>query len=206
MPSWHCKARESLSLFLILKFSARTLNGGIFLQDIAVDAIAIAVLSCGGEIASGNAAQVVGYKIGAFTGSAVLFWIYASFGWNGLFLFLSALYATVLLVFLFTISPPLVESKNSQSQSLGQVWTQVKGFSRKLQLTPSFSDISPSLKSLLFYLVLYKLGESAALATFPFFLARSGVASGQIAFWNGTLAMLSSIVGSTLASWMSVSQ
>lgn len=171
-----------------------------------MDAIAIAVLSCGGEVASGNAAQVVGYKIGAFTGSAVLFWIYASFGWSGLFSLMALIYGAVLFVFLFTISPPLVESKNSQSQSLGQVWSQVKGFSRKLQLTPSFADLSPSLRSLLFYLVLYKLGESAASQTFPFFLARSGVASGQIAFWNGTLAMLSSIVGSTLASWMSVSQ
>ena len=170
-----------------------------------MDAIAIAVLSSGNEVANGNAAQIVGYKLGAFFGSGILFWIYSAFEWSGLFYALFAVYASVLVVFLCTLSHRLVESNPNQWQSLTLTWSQMK-LSSPTNVVQSMGSISSSTRNLLCYLVLYKLGESAASTTFPFFLTRNGVSSGQIAFWNGTVAMLCSIVGSTIASKLKLSQ
>lgn len=167
-----------------------------------MDAIAIALLCSGGEVASGNAAQIVGFKLGALFGSGVLFFIFSSFGWNGLFFALFAVYMAVLVVFWATIASRLEEINVSQWPSLRQLrrtasW---KGASH------SFGTISTPMKSLLFYLVLYKLGESAATTTFPFFLTRSGVSSSQISFWNMNVGMIISMLGSSLASRMSLSR
>lgn len=171
-----------------------------------MDAIAIAVLCSGGEVASGNAGQVVGYKLGAFFGSGVLFWIYASFGWNGLFGALCCVYVAVTLVFQVSIGRRLQEINVNQWPSLRQIWRQLRGTARWSGASHSIGSISPSMTSLLVYLVLYKLGESAATTTFPFFLTRSGVSSGQISFWNMNLGMLISMLGSSLASRMSLSR
>lgn len=155
-------------------------------------------------MASGNAAQIVGFKLGAFFGSGVLFWIYSSSGWNGLFIALFAVYMVVVVVFWTTIASRLEEINVSQWPSVKQTW-------RQLRMTASwsgasFGSISTPVKSLLFYLVLYKLGESAATTTFPFFLTRSGVSSSQISFWNMNCGMIISMLGSSLASRMSLSR
>lgn len=171
-----------------------------------MDAIAIAVLCSDGEVASGNAAQICGYKLGAFFGSGVLFWIYASFGWNGLFFALFCVYIAVALVFRVSIGSRLQEINVNQWSSLRQTWRQLRRTASWSGTSHSIGSISPSMQSLLFYLVLYKLGESAAATTFPFFLTRSGVSSGQISFWNMNLGMLISMLGSSLASRMSLSR
>ena len=48
---------------------------------------------------AGNAGQIVGYKLGAFFGSGILFWIYNIFNWNGLFATLTMIYSIVLFIF-----------------------------------------------------------------------------------------------------------
>ena len=60
-------------------------------QDIAVDAIAVALLA-EDEVGKGNTAQVVGYKIGSVFGGGVLVWFIDALGWSGLFAALTILY------------------------------------------------------------------------------------------------------------------
>ncbi|KAI2801896.1 Major facilitator super domain-containing protein 3 [Blomia tropicalis] len=169
-------------------------------HDIAVDAIAINILTNGHEVASGNAAQIVGYKLGALFGSGILFWIYSSFGWTGLFLCLFFVYTTVLIIHLVSQRPLSLEGNNH---------TNINQKSNGLPSKPNLNwtrGLSPEIIQLVLYLLLYKLGESAACTTFPFFLTKSGVTNHEIAFWNGIIAMLCSILGSTIASQLSLSR
>ena len=60
-------------------------------QDIAVDGIAIQILATS-ELASGNIAQVVGYKMGAIFSGGLLTWLSEFFDWGSLFLSLALVY------------------------------------------------------------------------------------------------------------------
>ena len=60
-------------------------------QDIAVDGLAIQILAAS-ELASGNIAQVVGYKIGAIFSGGLLTWLSEFFGWTSLFFSLALVY------------------------------------------------------------------------------------------------------------------
>jgi MFS family permease len=73
----------SILLFLLNCFTAT--------HDIAVDAIAIQILSSN-ELGHGNTAQVVGYKFGAIIGGGVLLWLMDFIGWKLLFSMLTFIY------------------------------------------------------------------------------------------------------------------
>ena len=60
-------------------------------QDIAVDGLAIQILATS-ELASGNIAQVVGYKIGAIFSGGLLTWLSEYFDWASLFFSLAMVY------------------------------------------------------------------------------------------------------------------
>lgn len=64
---------------------------------------------------SGNSGQVVGYKLGAFFGSSILFWFYSQFNWNGLFALLTLIYALILWFF-NTFSKYLFNYVNSDNK------------------------------------------------------------------------------------------
>ncbi|XP_066285329.1 major facilitator superfamily domain-containing protein 3-like [Branchiostoma lanceolatum] len=67
-------------------------------QDIAVDGMAVAILSAD-ELGKGNTAQVVGYKLGAIVGGGGLVWLSDYVTWHHLFLVLSVTYfGTIVLV------------------------------------------------------------------------------------------------------------
>ena len=88
----------------VLSFIVFFLNFFAATQDIAVDGIAVALLTSD-ELGKGNTAQVVGYKIGSIFGGGVLVWFMDSLGWSGLFLVLTLLYIEALL-FIY-LSPTL---------------------------------------------------------------------------------------------------
>ena len=60
-------------------------------QDIAVDGLAIQILATS-ELANGNIAQVVGYKIGAIFSGGLLTWLSEYLDWGSLFLSLAMVY------------------------------------------------------------------------------------------------------------------
>jgi MFS family permease len=74
-----------LSLVLLMNLFAATM-------DIAVDGLAVDLLR-DTELGAGNAAQVVGYKIGMLAGGGLLVWVSERFGlgWQGLFFAMAAL-------------------------------------------------------------------------------------------------------------------
>ena len=102
----------------VLSFIVFFLNFFAATQDIAVDGIAVALLTSE-ELGKGNTAQVVGYKIGSIFGGGVLVWFMDSLGWSGLFLVLALLYIEALL-FIY-LSPTLrnlhFDSEYSESNS-----------------------------------------------------------------------------------------
>lgn len=163
-----------------------------------MDGIALTILTTPLELASGNSSQIVGYKLGSFFGSACLFAFYTLAGWRGLFASLTVVYLTILSTFTWLV-PLIDEHSSSQQSSTTQTKLKVK--------EDSDQHLSISMPGLLVYVLLYKLGEVAALATFPIFLTSSGGAtSGQLVFWNGTVGVVCSIIGSLLGSIFSLRQ
>lgn len=77
--------------FLLLCSMMALMNIFTATQDVAVDSIAVGLLSQG-ELGTGNTAQVVGYKLGSIFGGGMLVWFLDTVGWTGLFLVLTLLY------------------------------------------------------------------------------------------------------------------
>ncbi|XP_041366320.1 major facilitator superfamily domain-containing protein 3-like isoform X2 [Gigantopelta aegis] len=65
-------------------------------QDIAVDALAIQILSSS-ELSHGNIAQVVAYKFGSLCGGGLFIWLSDYFTWMALFQLLSLVYLTAVI-------------------------------------------------------------------------------------------------------------
>ncbi|KAL8624875.1 hypothetical protein ACOMHN_016171 [Nucella lapillus] len=66
-------------------------------QDIATDGLAIEILTST-QVASGNIAQVVGYKFGAIIGGGVLAWLNDYITWSSIFIFLTLIYASAMVM------------------------------------------------------------------------------------------------------------
>lgn len=66
-------------------------------QDIATDGLAIEILTSS-QVASGNIAQVVGYKCGAILGGGLLAWLSDYISWSAIFIFLTLIYAVAVAV------------------------------------------------------------------------------------------------------------
>ena len=82
-------------------------------QDIAVDGIAIHVLS-ESELGYGNIAQVVGYKFGSICGGGVLTWISDYMEWAFLLVSLSLVYVISLMNVAFIV--PKTDRKDSEEE------------------------------------------------------------------------------------------
>ena len=65
-------------------------------MDIAVDGLAVDILHAD-ELGYGNAAQVIGYKIGMLTGGGLLVWLSNRIDWDGLFVTMGVLVGLVAL-------------------------------------------------------------------------------------------------------------
>jgi MFS family permease len=171
------------SIFLMNLFAAT--------QDIAVDGLAVDLLrgrdaaptKLAAALGLGNAAQVVGYKLGMLTGGGLLVWASASIGWRGLFLAMAAMMAAVLLVTLSFREPPARHATE-------------RGDLRAVLSALLASVRQPGGAALLLVVGTYKLGESMVDAMFKPFLLDAGFAPADIGLWMGTYGMLASLVGS----------
>jgi MFS family permease len=74
------------------------------MQDVSVDAVALSILS-GDELAAGNVAQIVGYKLGAAFAGGILALLVSVLGWIGMCFIMGAIYAEAAL--LVYVSPVL---------------------------------------------------------------------------------------------------
>jgi MFS family permease len=81
------------------------------MQDVSVDAVALSILS-GDELAAGNVAQIVGYKLGAAFAGGILALLVSSLGWIGMCFIMGAIYAEAAM--LVYVSPVLRNSDSSR--------------------------------------------------------------------------------------------
>ena len=165
-------------------------------QDIAVDGLAVDLLEPR-ELGWGNAAQVVGYKLGMLTGGGLLVWASDVIGWRGLFLAMSRLSLGVLMVVAFVREPrPTVDAGGGAHLSWRELQERLLAMLRCL----------PGMGWMLLFIGTYKLGESMSDVFYKPFLVDAGFtarADRPVAGDVGQPAsLLGSVVGGLLASRM----
>ncbi len=169
-----------LGLILALNLLAAT-------QDIAVDGLAIDVLRPD-QLGRGNAAQVVGFKVGMLLGGGLLVWASAWIGWSGMFAGMAGLVLIALGAGLTLREPPREAEDEGEARarrSVGAVLGATLGALR-----------APGAGWLILFIATYKLGESMADAMFSPFLVDAGYTPAQLGKWVGTYGMAASIAGS----------
>lgn len=158
-------------------------------QDIAVDGLAVDLLRPE-ELGLGNAAQVVGYKIGMLTAGGLLVAWSATIGWRGLFGVMALLVVVVLTaVLLYPEPPPSGERARERS-----FWEIVTALLTALRV--------PGQLWLLLFVATYKLGESMIDVMFKPFLVDLGFTPARIGLWIGTYGMVASLAGSLAGGWL----
>ncbi|HZH04909.1 MAG TPA: MFS transporter, partial [Myxococcaceae bacterium] len=158
-------------------------------QDIAVDGWAVELLR-GRALGPGNAAQVVGYKLGMLTGGGLLVWASGSWGWSGLFYTIAVLCLSVGAVAWATPERSAPEAAGRARQSLTDIF---RTLGRTLR--------APGAGWVLALIATYKVGESMADAMFKPFLVDTGIRPAQIGLWLGTYGMAASLAGSVVGGW-----
>lgn len=173
-------ASDSLPVLLGLIF---LMNLFAATQDIAVDGFAVDMLRPD-ELGLGNAAQVVGYKLGMLTGGGLLVWASGRIGWSGLFLSMAALCLAVFCLMLFAREPAPRERSAS-----GATWREVLTHLKEALLLPGMGWV-------LLFIGTYKLGESLSDVLYKPFLVDAGYTAEQIGLWVGTWGTAASLIGS----------
>ena len=175
-------SHETLTPFLICVL---LMNLFAATQDIAVDGLAVDLLSKR-ELGAGNAAQVVGYKIGILTGGGLLVALFVK-DWSSLFLAMAALCLLVMTLLLF-----VKESPPTGSQRVTVSWQELVARVRQL-------IARPGVRWLLLAVATYKMGEALADAMFGAWMVRvHHVPKEQVALWLGSWGMIASLAGSFL--------
>jgi predicted MFS family arabinose efflux permease len=134
----------------------------------------------------GNAAQVVGYKLGMLTGGGLLVWASQYIGWQGLFLSMAALCLAVCAMMAFA-SEPSPRERSSERTSWRAVFAQLKE-----------ALLLPGTRWMLIFIGTYKLGETMSDLLYKLFLVDAGIRPEQIGLWVGTWGKGASIIGSLL--------
>uniref|UniRef100_A0A8C3T9P7 Major facilitator superfamily domain-containing protein 3 n=1 Tax=Chelydra serpentina TaxID=8475 RepID=A0A8C3T9P7_CHESE len=185
-----CATLSPETNFLPVAAMLLLMNFFVSVQDIAVDGVAVQLLGQD-EIGYGNTIQVVAYKLGSVLAGGGLLTLMHLLGWGVLFLLLAVIY---LLAILYV-------------WSASELWLTVGRPSQDGQ--PRARTFNPwrILQELLYvpgtlwtagFVLLYKLGEQGATTMFPLFLLDHGFSTQQLGFWNGVVAMVFSITGSSL--------
>lgn len=157
-------------------------------QDVAVDGLAVDLLE-GASLGTGNAAQVVGFKVGMLFAGGALVVLTPTWGWAGAFAVMAA--ATTLgLVALWpgwTADGPSGERRaDGIAPGFGAIGTAILATVR-----------SRAGLALLVFIATYKLGESMSDVMWKPFLQRSLKLGGTtVATWDSTWGMAFSIAGS----------
>jgi PAT family beta-lactamase induction signal transducer AmpG len=172
--------RAGLAALLALVFLMNLLAATL---DIAVDGLAVDLLGPR-ELGPGNAAQVVGYKIGMLSGGGLFVLASSALSWRVL---LALMGAVLLAVLLATLAAPSARTRLHPPQRLRVVFGDL---ARALA--------APAGRGLLLFLVTYKLGESMAGAMWKPFLVDAGFDKAFIGVATGVWGMAASIAGSVL--------
>jgi PAT family beta-lactamase induction signal transducer AmpG len=177
-------SRETLSPFLACVLA---MNLFAATQDIAVDGLAVDLLH-ERELGAGNAAQVVGYKIGIITGGGLLVALFATTSWSAIFLAMAALCLGVMTLVLFVKEPPPAQAE----AHVPLTWRELVA---RVEQLVARSEV----RWLLAAVATYKMGETLADAMFGAWMVRvHKLPKEQVALWLGSWGMVASLAGSFL--------
>ncbi|XP_063155825.1 major facilitator superfamily domain-containing protein 3 [Candoia aspera] len=155
------------------------------IQDIAADGIAIQLLGHE-EVGFGNSIQVVAYKLGSVLAGGGLLTFLHHLGWGALFLYLALLYVVaIILTSKFHLRSPSQDS-HAKDRNLS-LWHLL----HELVLVPDTLWTAG-------FVFIYKLGEQGSVSMFPLFLLDHSFSPQKLGFWNGIVANVFSIAGSSL--------
>ncbi len=175
---------SELSMLLALVF---LMNLAAATQDIAVDGLAVDLLGPD-ELGPGNAAQVIGYKVGMLTGGGLLVWAADTIGWQGLFLSMAGVVVAVMAVAAAFSEPAPTDAAAGPRGTPGTVRDVLAALRRALR--------SRRAVTLLVVIATYKTGEALIDQMWKPFLVDGGFTAGQIGLWVGTWGMACSLAGS----------
>ncbi len=150
-------------------------------QDIAVDGLAVDILA-EDELGPGNAAQVVGYKLGMILGGGVLVALAGPAKLPGLFLWMAGAFVLVLLL---ALTLPGGDATAEPNLSLLAILRRLLG-----------SLTLPGAAWLYAVVGTYKLGETLIDAMYKPFLVDLGYSAERIGVLAGTYGMIASVAGS----------
>lgn len=152
-------------------------------QDIAVDGYAVDRLGKA-DLGYGNAAQVVGYKIGMLVGGGLLWAWYAELGWQGIFFVMAGCCLGGM-----TVLSVSKEQRPAHEAGERMSWRELV---KRLRAAMSL----PGTGWLLVFVATYKMGEALANKMFVPFLVKGGLEPEVVAAWMGTWVMAASLFGS----------
>ncbi len=155
-------------------------------QDIAVDGWAVDLLGPR-ELGPGNAAQVIGYKVGMLLAGGVLVWATSRIGWSGAFMVMALLVAVVLLAVVMVREAPPPEGGSPARESIWAVLQTLLAALRR-----------PGSTWVLVTVATYKMGESMIDTMFKPFLMDAGLSASDLGLWLGTWGMGASLAGSAI--------
>ncbi len=174
-----------LLLVLLMNFFAAT-------QDIAVDGLAVDLLA-EHELGAGNAAQVVGYKVGMLTGGGLLVWLSAKLGWSFMFQAMGALCLVIALVMVRHRERPHVRHGEAAPRP---DWSEVRARLKAIVTRPGALTFFA-------FVATYKMGESMADAMFgPWLVREAHLAKETVSLWLGTYGLVGSLIGSFTGGWL----
>ena len=175
-----------LCLVLLMNFFAAT-------QDIAVDGLAVDLLG-ENELGAGNAAQVVGYKIGMLTGGGLLVWASAYLGWSFMFQAMGALCLIIALIMVRHRERP--HERHGETTATRVHWPELKA--RLLSIFKAKGALT-----FFAFVATYKAGESMADAMFgPWLVREAHLPKETVSLWLGSYGLIGSLLGSFSGGWL----
>ncbi len=159
-------------------------------QDIAVDGLAVDILS-ESERGPGNAAQVVGFKVGMLCTGGLLLGLSDELGWKGI---CTAMGGITLLVLLVAAGYP--ERRGARGRDAPSPTMREIGKSLVLLA------LRPGFPVALLLIATYKMGEAGVDAMYRLFLLDGGMNAPAIGVLCGTWGLAFSLAGSLLGGWI----
>jgi len=163
-------------------------------QDIATDGLAVDALAPG-ELGLGNAAQVVGYKLGMLTSGGLLLALFGERGFAPVFLGMAALCGAVMLLVLWMDEAKLAGREEARAPAEGDDAHARRSLREVVSLFWR-ALLRPGLRWALILVASYKVGESLNDVMFKPFLVDAGFTRAQLGLWSGTWGAAASIAGS----------
>ncbi|KAM9306023.1 major facilitator superfamily domain-containing protein 3 [Gastrophryne carolinensis] len=159
-------------------------------QDVALDAVTVAVLTPG-QLGPGNSLQVVAYKLGSVLAGGGALTLLDVLGWRTLCLLLALTYLLAVLCAAWAKGMKGAEPAPRKSPEEHAVGLSLRHTVRRVCGVPGTAWTSV-------YVLTYKLGEQGSLAMVPLLLLDHGSSPAELGLWNGFLSLGVSIVGSAL--------